>query len=147
MLLNMIKGVYDFEAVQRPVDAVCVGICEDPSTCHHKTFVHSEQTAGTYSLVLIDHFDNLVHSHKYSGEDAAENFVQHLLDIEPIVQGMLQAKQKMDIAPWQMREFEHQQLCHICDKWLGKDRVRDHCHLSGRYCKLTLFAFVSKYFF
>ena len=23
-------------------------------------------------------------------------------------------------------------LCHICNEELGKDRVRDHCHLSGK---------------
>ena len=24
-------------------------------------------------------------------------------------------------------------LCHICNDKLGKDRVRDHCHLSGKF--------------
>ena len=24
-------------------------------------------------------------------------------------------------------------LCHICNEELGKDRVRDHCHLSGKF--------------
>ena len=24
-------------------------------------------------------------------------------------------------------------LCHICNKELGEDRVRDHCHLSGKF--------------
>ena len=24
-------------------------------------------------------------------------------------------------------------LCHICNEELGKDRVRDHCHLTGKY--------------
>ena len=24
-------------------------------------------------------------------------------------------------------------LCHICNKELGEDRVRDHCHLTGRF--------------
>ena len=23
--------------------------------------------------------------------------------------------------------------CHICNKELGKDRVRDHCHLTGKF--------------
>ena len=24
-------------------------------------------------------------------------------------------------------------LCHICNEELGDDRVRDHCHLSGKF--------------
>ena len=24
-------------------------------------------------------------------------------------------------------------LCHICNEELGEDRVRDHCHLSGKF--------------
>ena len=35
-------------------------------------------------------------------------------------------------------------LCHICNEILGKDKVRDHCHLTGKFrgaahedCNLT----------
>ena len=30
-------------------------------------------------------------------------------------------------------KFEKATKCHICDKPLGKDRVRDHCHLTGKF--------------
>ena len=29
--------------------------------------------------------------------------------------------------------YENTTLCHICNEELGKDRVRDHCHLTGRF--------------
>ena len=29
--------------------------------------------------------------------------------------------------------YDNSTLCHICDEELGKDRVRDHCHLSGKF--------------
>ena len=28
---------------------------------------------------------------------------------------------------------ENSTLCHICNEELGKDKVRDHCHLSGKF--------------
>ena len=28
--------------------------------------------------------------------------------------------------------YDNQTRCHICNEELGKDRVRDHCHLSGK---------------
>ena len=31
------------------------------------------------------------------------------------------------------RIFDEATVCHICDKELGSDRVRDHCHLSGKF--------------
>ena len=30
-------------------------------------------------------------------------------------------------------KFDKATKCHICDKPLGKDRVRDHCHLTGKF--------------
>ena len=30
-------------------------------------------------------------------------------------------------------EYDNSTLCHICNEELGKDRVRDHCHLSDKF--------------
>ena len=29
--------------------------------------------------------------------------------------------------------YDNSTLCHICNEELGKDRVRDHCHLSDKF--------------
>ena len=29
--------------------------------------------------------------------------------------------------------YDNSPLCHICYEELGEDRVRDHCHLSGKF--------------
>ena len=29
--------------------------------------------------------------------------------------------------------YDNSTLCHICNKELGEDRVRDHCHLTGKF--------------
>ena len=29
--------------------------------------------------------------------------------------------------------YDNSTLCHICDEKLGEDRVRDHCHMSGKF--------------
>ena len=29
--------------------------------------------------------------------------------------------------------YDNSTLCHICNEELDKDRVRDHCHLSGKF--------------
>ena len=29
--------------------------------------------------------------------------------------------------------YDNSTNCHICNEELGEDRVRDHCHLSGKF--------------
>ena len=29
--------------------------------------------------------------------------------------------------------YDNCTLCHICNEELGKDKVRDHCHVSGKF--------------
>ena len=29
--------------------------------------------------------------------------------------------------------YDNSTLCHICNEELGKGRVRDHCHLTGKF--------------
>ena len=33
--------------------------------------------------------------------------------------------------------YDNSTLCHICNEELGKDKVRDHCHLSGKFLGAT----------
>ena len=33
--------------------------------------------------------------------------------------------------------YDNSTLCHICNEELGEDRVRDHCHLSGKFRDAT----------
>ena len=50
--------------------------------------------------------------------------------------------------------YDNSTLCLICDEELGKDRVRDHCHLSGKFrgaaheiWNLTSFQSISQLYF
>ena len=39
----------------------------------------------------------------------------------------------MIMAMHDQTAYDNSTLCHICNEELGKDRVRDHCHLSDKY--------------
>jgi hypothetical protein len=133
-------GFFDFEAVQRaPERDICEGICQDPATCFHRTTVEAVQQAGTYSFVLINFNDEIIHSRTYSGADAAADFINHLLDIEPWLQQLLQVKKPMELTPVDEAIFEAATDCHICERPLLRDhstgkliKSRDHDHLSGK---------------
>ena len=42
-------------------------------------------------------------------------------------------KKGMRITQEQEQEFQEETVCHICENLLNDDKVRDHCHLTGRY--------------
>ena len=42
-------------------------------------------------------------------------------------------KKNVRITHEEERRFQEATVCHICEKLLHKDKVRDHCHLTGRY--------------
>ena len=42
-------------------------------------------------------------------------------------------KKNLVISQQEEGEFQFETVCHICEKPLKDDKVRDHCHLTGRY--------------
>ncbi|XP_075158048.1 uncharacterized protein LOC142231318 [Haematobia irritans] len=71
----------------------------------------------------------------YTGEDAAEKFVKSLdNDCRNLYDKYLSLNTTMHIlTPAEEFAFYNAELCHICDKSLEDDRVRDHCHITGIY--------------
>ena len=69
----------------------------------------------------------------HEDENIGRVFVDYLeKDIRKIYQ-KFRYKKDMRITPIQERDFQFETVCHICEKPLSGDKVRDHCHLTGRY--------------
>ena len=61
-------------------------------------------------------------------------FVRNLeADIKRIYKEFRWKKAMLPLSPGEDYEFEEATVCHICELPLLKDRVKDHCHLTGRY--------------
>ena len=61
-------------------------------------------------------------------------FVRNLeADIKRIYKEFRWKKEMLPLTPEEDYEFEEATVCHICELPLLKDRVKDHCHLTGRY--------------
>ncbi|KAL9951227.1 hypothetical protein ACROYT_G043851 [Oculina patagonica] len=70
----------------------------------------------------------------YRGEDAVDKFLEHLLQEEKRIKGILEHVVPMSINNNEEQAFQRATHCHICDEELhGTDRTRDHCHLTGKY--------------
>ena len=64
---------------------------------------------------------------------AAENFLEELLKEERKIKAVLGNLQAMHMTREDWRAYNSVTTCHICEKPLDGDFVRDHCHISGRY--------------
>ena len=66
-------------------------------------------------------------------ENVGEIFVDKLeRDIKEIY-GKFKWKRNIRITQGQEQEFQSETVWHICENLLNDDKVRDHCHLTGRY--------------
>ena len=67
----------------------------------------------------------------YTGEDAAQKFVEMLEEDIKII-GNIQQKKMVFGKKEEERSYEETK-CWICNKEFNDDKVRDHCHFTGRY--------------
>ena len=69
----------------------------------------------------------------YRGENAVEEFFRRIREEESAIMEELRHPEKMVMESKDWRSFNRAQDCHICGKELGDDRVRDLCHITGKF--------------
>ena len=69
----------------------------------------------------------------YRGPNVINHFIESLMEEGKEIQHILSNIQPMNLSAEEELSFEKAEMCHICNQLLGADRVRDHCHLTGRF--------------
>jgi hypothetical protein len=69
----------------------------------------------------------------YKGSNVVETFLSCLLEEEKEISDILDQIVPMKLTKFEEKQFQDATICHICDRELGNDRVRDHDHLTGKY--------------
>ena len=77
----------------------------------------------------------------YSGADAAETFVNHIIgEVSELGSKLKRVESMKPLSPAQQQEYNHSRKCHICKKEfnpfaeeLNYRKVRDPCHLTGDF--------------
>ena len=69
------------------------------------------------------------------GYDNEDCFVHEVLNLENKMAFYFLKKTKADIIMTEENEkvFENINICRFCEKEILSDKVRDHCHLSGKF--------------
>ena len=70
---------------------------------------------------------------EFNDDDVAQMFMDTLEKNIKEIYKKFKFPKKMLMAMHDKMVYDNSTLCHICNEELGEDRVRDHCHLSGKF--------------
>ena len=119
----------DFACYNKPMQS-----CEpNPKSSYTKQYQKHEPSSFSY---YIKCFDNEVYEPKlvsYTGEDAAQKFVEMLEEDIKIIANI--PEKKMIFGKEEKERFEKETKCWMCNEEFNDEdvKVRDHCHFTGRY--------------
>lgn len=122
----------------------CASIdCDGLSECQHTIKVKAIQVPVIFSIVFVDWNGKILEQKTFSGNNCADEFIIYLLKAEERLEEVLEANKPMRLTPEEDITFLLATHCHICEGPFlppppgeevpkGYERVRDHCHLSGK---------------
>jgi hypothetical protein len=98
----------------------------------------TKHEACAYSfLALSDFYKNFVLYTGSSAKDTMNHFIQALKEeankINSIFNERLTTFKTPHLTLEQQRKFNNSTECHFCKKELNNDKVRDHCHITGKF--------------
>ena len=104
----------------------------DPTKSNTQRTQHHEACSYSYIVVWCD--GKTEPPVEYRGPNiAAEHFLESLQEEERKINGVLANPHALRMARGDWRAFRTAETCHVCDKPLEGDAVRDHCHITGKY--------------
>ena len=118
----------DFESITQPIDRAQM----DETRSYTDHYQLHAPCGYAYKVVCIDDEytkDTVV----YRGQDCVENFLKALKQEKWRIWNILNEPKPLIMTDENERDFEAATICHICREHLEDDRVRDHCHVSGKY--------------
>ena len=124
---------FDFETGSRIPLRKCG--CLQGEICTHKTETIYEQYAVGYSLIIVDSGGEVFEHVQYIGDDAAEHFLNTILDFSVTYAQLSDKIEDMIISPEEEEAFEQATVCDHCHLEFTEDngKVKHHDHKSGVY--------------
>ena len=131
----------DFECFTKPINS-----CQ-PNPSNSFTQEYQNHEPSGYCLYLKgldgikDNYKPIVYTKKSEDDNISEKFIKHLKMITHSIYRKYYLNPKpLKLTPEEEKDFKSAQLCHICEEELlvckktGEIfKVRDHCHLTGKY--------------
>lgn len=133
----------DFESSLSPEDeddqnpqARTVILQEHKALAWHAVAVSVVPFDGSISVQYPDGSVRHIKHQWFFGDDCAQKLLEWLQAVKQFTAPAIWAQytQPMpQLSAQQQADYEAQQLCIYCNRELGDDRVKDHCHLTGTF--------------
>lgn len=118
----------DFETILQPYQG-----CEPNSTSSYTVTRQKHIPAAFAYKIVCSYDDGLNNFVQYRGADCEDKFLEYLYSDVERIYNILADEVPMIFSDHDAKTHACATLCHICDQLLLFDKVRDHCHLTGRY--------------
>ena len=121
----------DFECFTKPVD-----ICLPDNSFPYSAVYQKHEPSGFcfYIKGIIDNFEPVCFTKQKEDDDVAAIFIKKIGECTQLIYDKYYKKQKkMFLSSEEEKDFREAKCCSICEEELGNDRVRDHCHITGKY--------------
>ena len=132
--LHVPFAVYaDFECFTKPMNSCS----PNPKDSYNYNYQKHEPSGFCFyvkSIVPGIHIKPIIYTKTSEDEDVAKVFVEKLTELTKGIYNDFYLRPKpLRLTRAEQKSFEEATICHICSKKLEKDKVRDHCHFTGKY--------------
>ena len=86
-----------------------------------------------YNINVVSSITNESESYLYRGHDCMQHFVKTCRDIRINIMEKLKVNVPIIMTSEDESNFNNATMCGICDHGLDDGKVRDHCHMTGKY--------------
>ena len=122
----------DFECFTKPMNTCS----PNPKDSYNYNYQKHEPSGFCIFIkgVVDKKIKPIIYSKTEEDEDISKVFVEKLTEAtRGIYNDFYRRPKPLRLTQVEQKSFEKAEFCHICNKELLEDKVRDHCHFTGQY--------------
>ena len=123
----------DFECFTKPMNSCC----PNPKDSYNYNYQKHEPSGFCFyakGIVPGIHIKPIIYTKNSEDEDISKVFLEKLTELtKEIYNDFYRRPKPLSLNNSEQKSFEEATICHICNCVLEKDKVRDHCHFTGKY--------------
>ena len=123
----------DFECFTKPMNSCS----PNPKESYNYNYQKHEPSGFCFyvkSIVPGIHIKPIIYTKNSEDEDIAKIFVEKIAEVTKSIYNDFYCRPKpLRLTSEEQKLFQQAKTCHICSFKLKNDKVRDHCHFTGKY--------------
>ena len=122
----------DFECFTKPMNTCS----PNPKESYNYNYQKHEPSGFCFHIkgIVDKKFKPIIYTKTKEDEDISKVFVEKLTEVtRSIYNDFYRRPKPLRLTRAEQKLFDEAEICHICNKELKEDKVRDHCHFTGQY--------------